>query len=156
MDMGMIRHFSAPGVQHADHAHLVNLGLPPLLVQAICLVCLVLFYGYFWRLKGQTLGMQAWRIRLRSLKGEHITYRQVLLRCLGATRGQVAGLILGEVALLGALAGAIAELDACGFKPAVDAAWQGDPLLRAFRRWQRNANRPAKNSLGERPELYAG
>jgi uncharacterized RDD family membrane protein YckC len=58
--------------------------LPPLLVQGICLVCLVLFYGYFWRLKGQTLGMQAWRIRLRSLKGEHITYRQVLLRCLGA------------------------------------------------------------------------
>jgi uncharacterized RDD family membrane protein YckC len=58
--------------------------LPPLLVQAICVACIVSFYGYFWRLKGQTLGMQAWRIRLRSLKGEHIAYRQVLLRCLGA------------------------------------------------------------------------
>ena len=58
--------------------------LPPLLVQTISAVCVGLFYGYFWRLKGQTLGMQAWRIRLRSLRGERISYQQVLLRCLAA------------------------------------------------------------------------
>ncbi|MGD9020281.1 MAG: BatD family protein [Lysobacterales bacterium] len=55
-----------------------------------------------------------------------------------------------------ALASAIAELDACGFTPDGEAAWKGDPLWAAFRRWRRKAARPAKNGLGERPELYAG
>jgi hypothetical protein len=54
------------------------------------------------------------------------------------------------------LAHAIAELDACGFTPAGEAGWRGDPLWVAFRRWQRKAAKPAKNSVGERPELYAG
>jgi hypothetical protein len=53
------------------------------------------------------------------------------------------------------LASEIAGLDACGFTPAMDANWQGDALWRAFRRWQRNANKSVKNNLGERPELYA-
>jgi uncharacterized RDD family membrane protein YckC len=58
--------------------------LPPLLVQALAIVCVVCFYSCFWRLKGQTLGMQAWRIKLYSLRGDTISYRQVGLRCLGA------------------------------------------------------------------------
>ena len=58
--------------------------LPPLLVQALAVSCIAVFYGYFWRLRGQTLGMQAWRIRLRSQSGEHINRKQVVLRCLGA------------------------------------------------------------------------
>ena len=58
--------------------------LPPWLVQVLAVICIVGFYGYFWRLKGQTLGMQAWRIRLRSFAGSDVTRRQALLRCLGA------------------------------------------------------------------------
>lgn len=58
--------------------------LPPLVVQGIAMVCIVGFYGYFWRQRGQTLGMQSWRIRLRSFDGDRINVRQVLLRCLGA------------------------------------------------------------------------
>jgi uncharacterized RDD family membrane protein YckC len=58
--------------------------LNPYLVQALALGCVMLFFGYFWRLKGQTLGMQAWRLRLRSLHGDRVSRRQVVLRCLGA------------------------------------------------------------------------
>ncbi|MGD9021149.1 MAG: BatD family protein [Lysobacterales bacterium] len=54
------------------------------------------------------------------------------------------------------LANAIAELDACGFTPAGESGWKGDPLWVAFRRWRRKATKPARNGLGERPELYAG
>jgi len=58
--------------------------LHPFVVQAIAVLTLLVFYGHFWRLKGQTLGMQAWRIRLRSRHAQTITYRQVVVRCLGA------------------------------------------------------------------------
>lgn len=58
--------------------------LPPLLVQALGVICVVCFYTCFWRLKGQTLGMQAWRIKLYSLRGDTISVRQAVLRCLGA------------------------------------------------------------------------
>lgn len=58
--------------------------LHPFLVQGLAVACAMLFFGYFWRFKGQTLGMQAWRIRLCSTRGGRISYRQVALRCLGA------------------------------------------------------------------------
>ena len=58
--------------------------LHPVAVQTLAVLTLVLFHGYFWRLKGQTLGMQAWRIRLRNLEGGTISLWQILLRCAGA------------------------------------------------------------------------
>ncbi len=58
--------------------------LPAIVVRLLALTCVVGFYGYFWRKRGQTLGMQAWRIRLRSLDGNQVTLLQVLLRCFGA------------------------------------------------------------------------
>jgi len=54
------------------------------LVRALALLCTACFYCGFWLIKGQTLGMQAWRIRLRSFNGENVTPRQAVLRCLGA------------------------------------------------------------------------
>ena len=54
------------------------------LVRALALISIAGFYCGFWLLKGQTLGMQAWRIRLRSYRGESVSLRQALLRCLGA------------------------------------------------------------------------
>lgn len=47
-------------------------------------VSVVLFYGWFWRRSGQTLGMQAWRIRLDSVEGGRPTWSQVLTRLIGA------------------------------------------------------------------------
>ncbi|MCX2981916.1 RDD family protein [Halieaceae bacterium IMCC14734] len=58
--------------------------LPATLVRILSLATVAVFYCVFWLKKGQTLGMQAWRIRLRSTDGTSVTARQALLRCLGA------------------------------------------------------------------------
>jgi uncharacterized RDD family membrane protein YckC len=38
------------------------------------------FFARFWTYKGQTLGMQAWRIRVQNADGSAITLWQSLLR----------------------------------------------------------------------------
>lgn len=40
----------------------------------------LLFFGFFWTHSGQTLGMQAWRIRIQNADGSAISWRQALLR----------------------------------------------------------------------------
>lgn len=44
------------------------------------LLVLVAFYTLFWRKSGQTLGMQAWRIQVRSSDGSGLSYRQCFMR----------------------------------------------------------------------------
>lgn len=45
------------------------------------MICMVAgFYLYFWRRNGQTLGMQAWRLRLDSNSGGRASLRQCLIR----------------------------------------------------------------------------
>lgn len=39
-----------------------------------------LFYAWFWTHGGQTLGMRAWRIRLCTLDGGPISWRQAVVR----------------------------------------------------------------------------
>ncbi len=58
--------------------------ISPLRVQALALFGVMAFYTGFWRLRGQTLGMQAWRIQLRTFAGAPVSARQCLLRCLAA------------------------------------------------------------------------
>ncbi|MEP5568292.1 MAG: RDD family protein [Halioglobus sp.] len=58
--------------------------LNPYIGQALIVICLVGFYSAFWLKSGQTLGMQAWRIKLVSIEGQAPTFTQALLRCLGA------------------------------------------------------------------------
>ncbi|MEY4642112.1 MAG: hypothetical protein RLZZ227_2106 [Pseudomonadota bacterium] len=43
-----------------------------------------LFFGFFWTHSGQTLGMQAWRIKVRNADGSAISWRQALLRICSA------------------------------------------------------------------------
>ena len=43
-------------------------------------VIIIAFFVYFWRKSGQTLGMQAWRLRIDSLDGGRINTGQALLR----------------------------------------------------------------------------
>ena len=43
-----------------------------------------LFLGWFWTHGGQTLGMKTWGIRVEQFNGDPITWRQALLRYLGA------------------------------------------------------------------------
>lgn len=47
-------------------------------------VILLVFFGIFWRRTGQTLGMQAWRLRLVTESGAPPTWRQVATRLAGA------------------------------------------------------------------------
>ena len=58
--------------------------LHPQFVQLLALLTASAFFSCFWLLKGQTLGMQAWRIRLRSFDGGPVSIGQCLLRCAGA------------------------------------------------------------------------
>ena len=49
--------------------------------QLILVAVVVVFYGQFWMRGGQTLGMKAWRIQLRTQNGEPIGWLRVLRRC---------------------------------------------------------------------------
>ena len=42
------------------------------------------FYGWFWTHGGQTLGMRAWKIRLRATGGEAVSWTQAAVRFLAA------------------------------------------------------------------------
>ncbi len=42
------------------------------------------FFAWFWHRSGQTLGMQAWRLRVDDIKGGRISYRQTMIRFAGA------------------------------------------------------------------------
>lgn len=43
-----------------------------------------LFYGYFWRKNGQTLGMQTWRIKVIKPNGQLLTWADAAGRCAAA------------------------------------------------------------------------
>ncbi len=53
-------------------------------IQSILFVELFGFFAYFWRGRGQTLGMLAWHLRLTTLSGEPMTLIQVMLRFMAA------------------------------------------------------------------------
>jgi len=39
-----------------------------------------LFFAWFWTHSGQTLGMQAWKLRVQNADGSAISYKQSLIR----------------------------------------------------------------------------
>ena len=59
-------------------------SVPPLLIQLSSAAVVMIFFSIFWLKSGQTLGMQAWRIKLVAVEGSGVSWRQCLLRCLGA------------------------------------------------------------------------
>ena len=59
-------------------------AVPAALQWASWTVILVAFFGIFWRRAGQTLGMQAWRIKLISDSSEPLSWHRVIVRVLGA------------------------------------------------------------------------
>jgi uncharacterized RDD family membrane protein YckC len=54
------------------------------LVRLVALLTVFGFFCWFWIKNGQTLGMQAWRIKLVDFAGNKPGAWQSLLRCLGA------------------------------------------------------------------------
>ena len=55
-------------------------ALPPWQVQLSGLMVIAGFYAIFWRKSGQTLGMQAWRLKLVSVSGAPVSSGQILRR----------------------------------------------------------------------------
>ena len=51
---------------------------------AAMLVSAFLFFGWFWTHSGQTLGMQAWRIKVQNHDGSPLSWRQSLIRYVSA------------------------------------------------------------------------
>lgn len=43
-----------------------------------------LFYTWFWKQKGQTLGMQVWNLHIQNLDGSQITWLQAWIRFFGS------------------------------------------------------------------------
>jgi uncharacterized RDD family membrane protein YckC len=58
--------------------------LHPQLVQLIAFSCVVAFCTAFWHKGGQTLGMQAWRVKLVDSTGAPPGVGRCVLRCIGA------------------------------------------------------------------------
>ncbi len=67
----------------ADQVAAANRGYDPVLSTLLVFV-LFFFFALFWRRRGQTLGMQAWRIRVQTEEGQIISWWQCLLRFLCA------------------------------------------------------------------------
>jgi uncharacterized RDD family membrane protein YckC len=51
---------------------------------SVLFMSLFCFFAYFWTKNGQTLGMQAWHLRIQNRNHTHITPRQALIRFLAA------------------------------------------------------------------------
>ena len=67
------------------HLTIKDHSVPPVLHLMNCSLIALLFFGFFWRRTGQTLGMQAWRIKLVTESGGPPTWQQVAVRLMGAT-----------------------------------------------------------------------
>jgi uncharacterized RDD family membrane protein YckC len=57
------------------------------------------FFGVFWTQRGQTLGMQAWRLRIETAAGDLPSWSDVIKRILAATVPWLPGCIVLGVAL---------------------------------------------------------
>lgn len=57
--------------------------------QCLLLASVFAFFYIFWRKKGQTLGMQVWRLRLDSNDGKRISFKQALVRFFAAVLSAV-------------------------------------------------------------------
>ncbi len=58
--------------------------VPRALGQAVVLLVIFGFFAFFWKRGGQTLGMQTWRLHLKSNDESRISFKHCALRLLGA------------------------------------------------------------------------
>ncbi|RUR39529.1 RDD family protein [Vreelandella populi] len=50
-------------------------------LRGLLVVATTLFFCFFWRRAGMTLGMQAWRLQVQTLNGQPLSLKQCLMRC---------------------------------------------------------------------------
>lgn len=70
------------GAELYQQQALENVGRFDPLLASILFVSLYLFFAYFWRHNGQTLGMQAWHLQIQNDDGTRVSWMQALLRYL--------------------------------------------------------------------------
>ena len=75
-----------PGVENARiiNGQLVTNLYVDYLLFSLMFFSAAAFYCWFWLKSGQTLGMLAWRLRLKSESDDYLTLRQVFIRWLTA------------------------------------------------------------------------
>lgn len=78
----LFTHYNAQTLPNDGVAHTLPAIAPKRLIQAYWILVVAGFYSYFWRKNGQTLGMQAWRLRLENKPGGRPSWRQCGLRLL--------------------------------------------------------------------------
>ncbi|MDX1504132.1 MAG: RDD family protein [Spongiibacter sp.] len=64
--------------------HELNTPLHGAFYQAYLVALTVGFFGFFWRKNGQTLGMQAWRLKLETVDGGRISWPRCAARVVAA------------------------------------------------------------------------
>ncbi len=69
--------FAAVGLNHGE-------AVSGPVLQTVLFLLTFAFFAYFWIRLGQTLGMQAWKLRIQTLDGCHISLRQALIRFMTA------------------------------------------------------------------------
>ncbi|WP_019529938.1 RDD family protein [Dasania marina] len=70
---------------NGDVVHELHPLMTGLAFQLYLLFIVVLFFSVFWRKQGQTLGMQAWKLKLVNRHNQAPTIKECLLRLLYAT-----------------------------------------------------------------------
>ncbi|MDT8406940.1 MAG: RDD family protein [Methylococcales bacterium] len=75
--------FFAAGLAIALHGGQAFTG-DDYIFRAYLLVIAFFYYGGFWVYGGQTIGLKAWKLKLVGLSSAPVTWRQVVLRFLGA------------------------------------------------------------------------
>ena len=60
------------------------------LIQIYLLLVCFLFFGWFWTHGGQTLGMRAWRLQLRRIDGQNLTWSTAVVRFTSALLSWIA------------------------------------------------------------------
>ncbi len=72
-------------------AHELPALAPTWVIRLYWLVVIAAFYTYFWRSKGQTLGMQAWRLQLCDRDNRPATLKQCAIRLLAGAPALLLG-----------------------------------------------------------------
>lgn len=67
-----------------NHGEGIDSGVGNALLRSALFCCSFLFFAYFWTRNGQTLGMQAWRLRVQTFDGQRLSWTQALIRFLAS------------------------------------------------------------------------
>jgi uncharacterized RDD family membrane protein YckC len=93
--------FQTQVLGNQGYAHFSELVEHSLMVKSVIQVWvmfwIVVFFAWFWKNGGQTIGMRAWRLRLFTLDDSVLTYPRVLLRMTFSFLGLGTVLVLLDV-----------------------------------------------------------